>query len=202
MSLYQFAPIASHPNNPGFVTWDNGFSDDEIEAIKRLCDQLKQEPGTVGTAVGNADPQTIAEVRTSKVSWLTRTNDSEWIYERLAFIARKLNAEFYNFDLYGFVEDMQYTVYEGDVSGHYTWHLDISGCSTAPRKFSLVLQLSDPSEYEGGHLQVQTEPEPATVTKQKGLVTAFPSWTLHRVTPVTSGVRRTLVVWVAGPQFR
>ena len=167
-----------------------------------MCDQLKQEPGTVGTAVGNADPQTIAEVRTSKVSWLTRTNDSEWIYERLAFIARKLNAEFYNFDLYGFVEDMQYTVYEGDVSGHYTWHLDFSETSTSPRKFSIVLQLSDPSEYEGGELQVLVKADAESVDRKKGLVAAFPSWTLHRVTPVTSGIRKTLVVWVAGPQFR
>ena len=176
-----------------------GYTDAEIEKIKELCETLTKGKGMVGGATETED---ISAVRTSTVSWLARTPESEWIYDRLAFIARKLNADFYGFDLFGFVEDMQYTVYEGDVSGHYTWHLDISGCSTAPRKFSLVLQLSDPSEYEGGHLQVQTEPEPATVTKQKGLVTAFPSWTLHRVTPVTSGVRRTLVVWVAGPQFR
>lgn len=202
MSLYQFAPTASHPKNPGFVTWENGFSDEEIARIITLCDTLPVESATVGSAMGDIQSQTNDVVRTSKVSWLSRTPESEWIYERLAFIARKLNAEFYNFDLYGFVEDMQYTVYEGDVSGHYTWHVDSSSSSASPRKFSLVLQLSDPSEYEGGDLQVQTEPEPATVKKEKGLVAAFPSWTLHRVTPVSSGVRRTLVVWVAGPQFR
>ena len=199
MSLYPFAPTASHPNNPGFVTWQDGFTDAEIEQIKTLCDALPIEKAVIGGVEEDAD---IAGIRTSSISWLPKTSESEWVYERLAFIARKLNAEFYNFDLYGFVEHMQFTVYDGSESGHYTWHLDFSNTSASPRKFSLVLQLSDPNEYEGGELQLHTKPEVESVDRKKGLVAAFPSWTLHRVTPVTSGIRKTLVVWVAGPQFR
>ena len=66
--------------------------------------------------------------------------------------------------------------------------------------YNIVVTLSD--EYEGGELQTFTQPEPQAVDKKRGLIAAFPSWALHRVTPVTSGVRRTLVVWVAGPQFK
>jgi predicted 2-oxoglutarate/Fe(II)-dependent dioxygenase YbiX len=36
----------------------------------------------------------------------------------------------------------------------------------------------------------------------RGTVIAFPSYVLHRVTPIESGVRKALVVWVAGPEFR
>ena len=120
----------------------------------------------------------------------------------MAFVARKLNSKFYNFDLSGFVEDMQFTVFEGNESGHYAWHIDASHNSIAPRKLSIVLQLSDPLEYEGGELQTMNSNSPSSVTRQRGLIAAFPSWALHRVTPVTSGVRKSIVVWIAGPEFR
>jgi PKHD-type hydroxylase len=99
---------------------------------------------------------------------------------------------------------MQYTVYESDTQGHYTWHQDtgVNLTDLAPRKLSMVLQLSDPSEYEGGNLQVMTEISPQTVKKQRGLVAVFPSYVLHQVTPVTQGTRQSLVAWISGPQFK
>ena len=66
----------------------------------------------------------------------------------------------------------------------------------------MVLQLSDPSEYEGGELQLLTGKEPTTIQKQRGLITVFPAWTLHQVTPVTKGTRQTLVAWISGPSFK
>ena len=112
------------------------------------------------------------------------------------------NISFYGFDLFGFVEDMQFTIYDSETYGHYTWHIDMSEASPSTRKLSLVLQLSDPSEYEGGELQTMNSKEPSVIDKKKGLIAAFPGWALHRVTPVTSGIRKTLVVWIAGPQFK
>jgi PKHD-type hydroxylase len=72
----------------------------------------------------------------------------------------------------------------------------------AARKLSLVLQLSDPSEYEGGELQTMSGPNHCAVDRQKGLIAAFPSYMLHRVTPVTKGTRYSLVVWICGPSFK
>jgi PKHD-type hydroxylase len=72
------------------------------------------------------------------------------------------------------------------------------------RKLSLIIQLTDPSEYEGGDFQFDSDipqPDPAEI-KQRGTVIVFPSFLRHRVTPVTSGVRRSLVSWVEGPKFR
>jgi PKHD-type hydroxylase len=65
-----------------------------------------------------------------------------------------------------------------------------------------VLQLSDPSQYEGGNLQVMTGGEPTNVSKQRGLIAVFPAYTLHQVTPVTQGTRQSLVAWISGPPFR
>jgi PKHD-type hydroxylase len=64
------------------------------------------------------------------------------------------------------------------------------------------VQLADPSEYEGGNLQVMTSGQPQTVRKQRGLIAVFPSYVLHQVTPVTQGSRQSLVAWVSGPAFR
>jgi PKHD-type hydroxylase len=38
--------------------------------------------------------------------------------------------------------------------------------------------------------------------RERGAVIIFPSYVLHRVTRVTRGVRKSLVVWVTGPNFR
>jgi PKHD-type hydroxylase len=66
----------------------------------------------------------------------------------------------------------------------------------------MVIQLSEPNEYEGGDLQLLSGSEPTTADKAKGKVVMFPSYMLHRVTPVTSGIRKTLVVWITGPSFK
>ena len=70
------------------------------------------------------------------------------------------------------------------------------------RKLSLVVQLSDPADYQGGELQVLSAEEPTTFSKARGTVVVFPSYVLHRVMPVTSGTRFSLAGWVGGPHLR
>lgn len=201
MSNYIFAPsptygVSEHP----FVTWNDAFSNEELDKILEYCNQLDLSKGTVGVSNENDN---IKHIRESSVSWIKFNETTSWIYDRLANITRNLNGQFYKFDLYGFNEDLQYTVYESTENGHYTWHVDYGASNDSPpRKFSIVLQLSDADEYEGGELEIFTSGEPVSVTKKKGLIAAFPSYTLHRVTPVTSGVRKTLVVWACGPSFK
>ena len=195
LSNYPFVPAVQKGRSPSFAWWEGAFTDEEIEKIKEYAKTLETETARVGK--GEAPPD---QIRKTKVSWISNTPEASWLYERMADVARKLNAQFYNFDLYGFCEDMQFTVYD-ETDAHYTWHIDM-GDNSAPRKISMVLQLSDPSEYEGGELQVFDKAEPETVNKQKGLIAVFPSYALHRVTPVTKGVRYSLVVWTCGPAFK
>jgi PKHD-type hydroxylase len=70
------------------------------------------------------------------------------------------------------------------------------------RKLSCVIQLSDPEDYDGGELQMNMGSQIVSIPKQKGLVTYFSSFVLHRVTPVTRGVRKSLVAWISGPNLR
>ena len=197
MSNYTFAPAVSQAHNHTFVSWPDAFTDEELEKILNHLKTLPTHPAEVGGL-----PDSPPEIRKSQVAWLSNTPESSWFYDRMAFVARKLNAKFYNFDLHGFLEDMQFTIYKDDNESHYTWHVDMSDDAPAARKLSLVLQLSDPSEYEGGELQTMTGSEPNVVDKQKGLIAAFPSYMLHRVTPITKGTRYSVVVWVCGPSFK
>lgn len=179
-----------------FATWHNGFTDEELTRICEIGESFRINESAIHDEVQDET------IRKSKNSWIPINSDSEFIYQKLGWIARQLNGQFFDFDITCFFEQLQYTIYESDNS-HYDWHLDRGGVSSdPPRKLSLVLQLSDPSEYEGGELQLYTSTNPTVIQKEKGMVVAFPSFVLHRVTPVTSGIRKTLVVWLAGPKFK
>lgn len=199
MSVYTFAPepdLATQEQN--FAHWENGFSESQISDIIQIGESLLPDDASID----KNKKDNIESIRKSKVSWISQTPESNFIYDQMAYITRCLNAQFFQFDLFGFVEDMQYTKYHAD-GGHYDWHMDKGNLHPSPRKLSLVMQLSDPDEYEGGDLEFLTRPgEPIQAKKEKGIIYAFPSYVLHRVTPVTKGTRKSLVVWVAGPKFK
>lgn len=196
MSIYKFAPSPDKSTNESIHSWWNdGFSAREIKDIISIGEDYAQDDGTVNE--GNV----VSEIRKSKVAWINNNQRTSWLYDRMAHIARSLNGQFYDYDLFGFVEDFQYTVY-GPEKDHYTWHMDKGRNSSSPRKLSLVLLLSDPSEYDGGDLEIWAGTQPTVLEKKKGIVHAFPSFVMHRVTPVTRGIRRSLVVWISGPKFK
>ena len=62
------------------------------------------------------------------------------------------------------------------------------------------MQLSDPTDYEGGDF-IFSEVETPANSKQKGTVLIFPSYLSHKVLPITSGVRRSLEAWFEGPRW-
>lgn len=182
--------------------WENGFTEEELDAICSIGERKPPKNSMIGVNSGTLNEK----VRNSIISWI---EPEGWLAERLEYIARQLNGKYFGLDLWGFGENFQYTTYKYDVKKkieqHYDWHMDQGSSEGPPRKLSLVLQLSDPSEYEGGELQIMTGNSGSlgeTCRKQKGIIYAFPSYLMHRVTPVTKGIRRTLVVWISGPKFR
>lgn len=99
-------------------------------------------------------------------------------------------------------ENTQITRYRGDVNGHYDWHMDTTYPKNGiQRKLTCVLLLSDPSEFEGGILQLKGFEDKQLLTN-KGDIVVFPSFIEHKVTAVTTGVRFTAVTWAIGPSFK
>jgi PKHD-type hydroxylase len=148
-------------------------------------------------------------VRSSRTAWLAPDEDTWWVFEKLATVAERANRR-YGFDLSGFGEDLQFTTYDRPGS-FYSWHQDGLDGNVGTRKLSLVVQLSDPDDYAGAELQffdveedlVDADLEAVRIaTARQGTVIAFPSFEYHRVLPLRSGVRHSLVAWVSGPPFR
>jgi PKHD-type hydroxylase len=184
--------ITPHAYDEAWTYWENGFNNKELELLQNLAKNASNNAQVANQVVNN-------DIRRCKVNWLSNTPEYSWVFHRLAFIVAELNARYYNFDLSGFGEPLQLTHYDNVDKGTYNWHAD-KGVRTS-RKLSVVLQLSDPLEYEGGELQVNNGSE-LTIPRQRGLIVAFPSYTLHRVTEVTSGTRQSIVAWVSGAPFR
>ncbi len=61
---------------------------------------------------------------------------------------------------------------------------------------SMTLFLSEPADYGGGELTIQTSFGVQTHKLAAGSLITYPSTTLHRVAPVTNGVRLVAVTWV------
>lgn len=183
-----------------FAWMDNVFSNEQLNWL-----QQKAKTPTSVAQVGNSKNGVVnTDLRRSSVSWLSNTPETSWVFDVLAHTVSSLNAQYFRFDLTGFGEPAQLTNYDSAEHGMYGWHVDFNGDFNSPsRKLSLVLQLSDPSEYEGGALELQpSTSEIVKMQKRRGLISVFPSWTLHQVTPVTWGLRQSLVLWVTGPTFK
>ncbi len=178
------------------------FSNEEINHILSLPEWLATYDACVG---GTNNTDVVAkEIRETQISWLPVNDTTRWIWERISNLVTDINNQFFNFDLTGCYEGIQLGIYNEKNLSHYTWHIDASSKDKGvPRKLSMSLILSDKNEYEGGELQIKTTNDnPITLETPKGRAWFFPSYTLHRVTPVTKGVRRSLVLWVGGPAFK
>jgi PKHD-type hydroxylase len=193
-----FTPTPSLGLGEHFYTmWENGFTDEEINKIITLGDSLPKHNGVVGTL---NTPIEDLETRNSTISWIELNNDSNWIFDRLAYIIQSLNAQYFRFNMHGFAENLQYTIYSGESKQHYDWHQDW-GAQGAPRKLSLSMLLSNPEDFVGGDLEIFSGNQITTVPKKQGMCVVFPSFLFHRVTPLTSGIRKSLVVWACGEKF-
>lgn len=182
---------------PPYTWWEGAFTEEELNTL-----QEQAKTATTRALVGgNPDETSLKNIRRSHITWMFKNNETTWVYEKLSHVVSSMNAKHYNFDLTGFGEAIQLTNYDSSEMGMYDWHLD-GGGGHYSRKLSLVVQLTDPSMYEGGNLQIMTSNDPVNVRKQRGLIALFPSFMLHRVTPVTQGTRQSLVCWITGPRFR
>lgn len=191
-----------------YVWWDDGFTAEELNKIIEYCEKTELERSSVIGRDPEKEKQEIEKVRRCDIKFINRNEESAWIFDRVNFIIKSLNDQFYGFDLNGY-DAFQYTSYNSAEQGMYDWHMDahlgkdnLPANMPQPRKLSLSLLLNDPeTDYEGGDFLINDGGE-QKVEFKKGRAVAFPSWLLHKVSPVTKGFRKSLVVWVTGPKWK
>ena len=177
------------------------LNDDECEAlISHIEARYDYQDSTIGF---REDNKVDEDFRNCKIAWVHPYKEPD-IVNMLWHYANRANRDHFNLDL-KYINEIQFTKYEGDIvfPGKYNWHHDVDwiqeGCSH--RKLSLSFILSD--GYEGGEFEFEdTIPQLPVEALQKGSIIAFPSFFTHRVTPVTSGTRYSIVTWVEGPKWR
>lgn len=152
----------------------------------------------------NWDGETLqskfSDIRSSKACFV----DDPEVYRLVDGLVRFANAKCqWNLDV-DFIEPLQLTKYE--VGDFYGWHIDESNWTPGKRpkgkirKISFSIALND--DYEGGEFHIGAEYLKEEMRLNKNEVILFLADTPHQVTPVTSGVRYSLVGWTQGPAYR
>ena len=164
-----------------------------------------------------AEGKTIEKKRKSQVAFF----DDRWIYKEIQpYVKLANNLAGWNFD-WDWTEQAQFTKY--GLNEHYGWHCDSysepyqdvpQGMVGKIRKLSVTVSLSDPEDYEGSDLEFDfrnnhdydfTKTDNKEICKKakvRGSIIVFPSFVWHRVTPVTSGTRYSMVMWNLGAPWR
>lgn len=163
------------------------------------CAQLiaDYQPLLQPALIDTLDLAQSTHIRRSSAVFVAPSKTSSWVFDRLGRAIREVNDTVYGFDVSQLREGFQFTCYE--VGEYYGPHLDIGPGRLSERKLSLTVQLSPADTYTGGELVIHPE---FVASRDQGTMTVFPSFLCHTVNPVTSGVRFSLVSWLAGPPFR
>ena len=175
----------------------NALTTAECDALITLAasHQLK-DAGLVGG-------QTAHSIRRADLAWLDDIPEAAWVMDRMMRMVSQANHQAFGFDITDFGESPQVARYDASREGHFDWHSDIgAGNWAAKRKLTIVIQLSNPDDYQGGALELRPDSNIRTAPTTRGTAILFPSFVLHRVTPVTSGTRFSLTLWSHGPAFR
>jgi len=206
---YGYKNISNNSVRRAFITheyiwWDDVFSSEELD---KICEISAEVDLREGTTLGNS----LSDYRISDNNFHHRTEKNSWIFERLNGLIEHVNNEFYNYDLNGY-EFYQYSEYDASKNGQYKYHYDMASNGSnintkdgtlETRKLSLALLLNEPGvDFKGGEFAFKTGEDDLYTVPKRGRAFLFPSYVLHKVFPVTEGIRKSLVVWVTGPKFK
>jgi len=175
-----------------YAYYEKVFTKEECKKIIEIAKLKGLEKGTTNSNNNYS--------RSSKISWLFPNDNLEFAYRKITDVVLMLNKKYFQFDIFGLSEGLQFTNYKAP-SAKYEKHID-RAYNFIIRKLSISIQLTDPSEYEGGELILYERDIGKEMKKEQGTLILFPSWVLHEVKPVTKGERNSLVAWVTGNQFK
>tara|TARA_E500000305_G_C3906200_1_gene181119 strand:+ start:55 stop:636 length:582 start_codon:yes stop_codon:yes gene_type:complete len=188
-------------NNPSwnfYLDQLNSYAYSEKVFTKEECKKIIKIAKEKGLIEGNTRGKT--NIRLGDITWLYASDDLKWVFKKITDVVLFLNNKYFNFDIFGLNEGLQFTNYKAP-SDKYGKHVD-RALNILVRKLSLSIQLTDPKDYEGGELILYEDENGLEMSKEQGTLILFPSFIMHEVKPVTKGERNSLVSWVTGKQFK
>ncbi len=191
--------------NVSLVYHGQHFNDEECDRIvASAIDSEWREGGVGGHDEESAEGSVVGKVRSCLEQRLPIDQRTGAPLNKISLEISGVNSNGWRFELSGFVaDDMPYLMrYPDSMQSHYDWHVDMGRSFAASRKLAFTLQLSNPEDYEGGDLEFHNVEIDLKSLRKKGTLAIFPTYWLHRVSPVTKGTRDAVVGWVHGPSFR
>lgn len=182
--------------------YDSYFTPEQCEQIIELGKTLE----VIDAQIGSDGSVAFSESRRSKIRWIYKEDHRfNWLFDSIWKMAIQANNQWFGFHL-SKLDFIQFTEYSEEYLGEYKIHHDVFYMNNDPtyhRKLSCIIQLSDPATYEGGNFEVHdVHQELPPNTRNRGTAIWIPSFTRHAVTPVTKGMRYSLVSWIDGPKWR
>ncbi len=178
---------------------------------KEICQQilgdasdLEVHTAKVGDNVNMVQDDAI---RKSRTQFLQNTNSKfNHLFDAIWKTGMRANLDFWNFHITK-LDFIQLAEYDSAYLGEYKVHQDVIWKSTNDfhRKLSCIVQLSDPTTYEGGNLEIVEPgmiPLPQNEIREQGTIIFFPPMFHHKANPVTKGIRHSLAAWFEGPHWR
>lgn len=177
------------------------FDSDTCEKILRDVQSIPVGAGVI------ADNRLDSSFRRSNVRFIQSDNPTfQHVFDALWKMAIQANNQFFNVHITK-LDFIQVAEYSADYQGEYKEHHDVFWVNGDPvyhRKLSAVVQLTNPTTYEGGDLVLTETPEHPNVDdiRQQGSAIFFPSFFRHQAKPVTQGTRYSIAAWFEGPKWR
>ena len=188
--------IIREPKWKSYVVETTGpiFTSKLCKEIIDLSKTLEKEEGKIN----NLDYE-LNTIRKSTINWIP-FDKMPLVYNDINSFIQKTNRNHFGFNDVEITEMAQVSEYSK--GNFYNWHTDTSiDMDKEPpvRKLSMTLLLNDPSEFEGGNLEIAGK---VINPIKQGHAAIFASFLQHRVTPVTKGIRKSLVMWFGGEPFK
>ena len=199
--MYFYSDIDPTPIKNIFNS-ENFVNDTFIDAVENYIKNQQLEKA--GFWHSDDEKNDLDGIRNSEIHWMADEKYKDTLmplYQELTSKIRQVNDRQWKWIIDGW-EAFQYSEYDESYKGHYDWHIDYGMKEPNrpfSRKISFSLGISDRDDYEGGELVTKINQKDQSVKLGKGEIFIFPSWMLHKVTPVIRGKRKVIVGWGVGP---
>ena len=183
---YTKIPLVLH----NFVSYNNVFTKEECNEI------INYSNNYIENHTSNIEIN-------MKMCYLLPDKKNNFIYDRIRKLVIETNMNIWNYNLYDFGEPIKFLEYNEKYNSQLKVHNDIGTVRgwESFRKLTIIVQLTDENTYEDCNLMIQNCDKLVTTNKNQGSIIIFPSFMMHQVTPITKGIRNSLVLWAYGPPF-